>query len=952
MGLTKYKEKRSFDQTPEPKGKVHKAKGKLRFVVQKHHASHLHYDFRLEMEGVLKSWAVPKGPSMNPSDKRLAMMVEDHPYDYRDFEGIIPKGNYGAGTVIVWDEGTYELAKELPGQKGEKGLLAQLHQGNLHIIMNGQKLKGEFVLVKSHREDMENGWLLIKVKDEYATKKDITKEDRSVQSGKTLEEVKATSNNEWESNRKKENGKGNTKNEIQNTKKERQKTKNEIRNTTDEIQNAEGKSKKDLIAILKKKGKKQAMPASIKPMLATLTDEPFDDDNWIFEVKWDGYRAIANIKGGAVSLYSRNLLSFNTKFKPITDALKAVEYNVILDGEIIALNDKGDVDFQQLQAWQKTGEGTLVYYVFDLVWLEGYSVTELPLLERKELLQQILPQHDAIKYSDHIESRGKDFFEVAGTKGLEGIMAKEKNSTYLINNRSKNWLKIKTNQRQEAVIAGYTEGRGGRKHFGSLILGIYENGKLQYIGHTGSGFNDKSLAELHKKLEKIGTETCPFEKKPKTQMPARWVKPELVCEVKFQEWTRDGSMRHPIFMGLRQDKKAKEVSREKEVPVEEAKKEGEKIEAENSKQKTVAEKKTAKKAATNQKESAAENQKKTAAAAKKPAKKAATKKSASTKTKIMDPKGRFDPSLKEVELTINKKKITFTNLSKIYWKKEKITKGDMLNYYDRMGEFMLPYMKNRPQSLNRHPDGIDGKNFYQKNVKGKVPDWVETYEYTSESDGEKKEFYVCTDHASLLYIANLGCIEMNPWHSRVESPENPDWCVIDLDPGEISFEKVIEAAQVVREVLDGLGIPSYPKTSGSTGIHIYIPLGAKYDYDQSRQLAELVVTLVHDRIPGFTSLERSPSKRKDKIYLDYLQNRTIQTIAAPYSLRPKPGATVSTPLFWEEVKKGLKISDFTMFTIFDRLKETGDIFTPVLKKGIDLEKTLQKAASFLKAGGS
>ncbi len=879
MGLTKYKEKRSFDNTPEPEGTIKKSKGKLRFVVQKHQASHLHYDFRLEMEGVLKSWAVPKGPSMNPSDKRLAMMVEDHPYDYRTFEGIIPKGNYGAGTVIIWDEGTYELAKELPDQKGEKGLLSQLHQGNLHITLHGTKLKGEFALIKSKREDMENGWLLIKVKDEHALKKDITKEDRSVVSGKTLDEVAKTSDVEWISNRKQS--------ARSSAKKPAQKPPAKQDEHTEEIDLDE------IISQAKKLGKKQAMPSSVKPMLATLTDKPFDNEDWIFELKWDGYRAVSNIKKNKVNLYSRNLLSYDLKFKPVVSALEKLPFDAVFDGEIVALDEAGKIDFQQLQSWQKTGKGTLIYYVFDIIWLQGYSLVDIPLIERKRILQLLLQgAGDTIRYSDHIESTGIDFYELAGKQGLEGIMAKEKQGSYLIGNRSSGWLKIKTTQRQEAVIAGFTEGRGGRKHFGSLVLGIYEGKELKYIGHTGSGFNDKSLADLYKKLERIEVKECPFKVKPKTQMPARWVKPELVCEVKFQEWTRDGSMRHPIFMGMRTDKKAIEVSREVEVPVKDA-------------------------VASAEKDLSVE---------------------------------RFPKGVKNVELEIDSKKITFTNLQKLYWKKERITKGDMLNYYDRISEYILPYMKDRPQSLNRHPDGIDGKSFYQKNVAGKVPDWVDTYDYTSDSDGEKKKFYVCKDEASLLYIANLGCIEMNPWHSRVQSAENPDWCVIDLDPGDISFEKVIEAAQVVREVLDALGIQSYPKTSGSTGIHIYIPLGARYDYDQSRQLAELVVTLVHDRIPKFTSLERSPSKRKDKIYLDFLQNRTIQTIAAPYSIRPKPGATVSTPLHWEEVKKGLKVSDFTIFNILDRLKETGDIFTAVLGEGIDLDNALNKAADFLKEG--
>ena len=917
MGLTAYKKKRSFDKTPEPSGKKHKGSATLRFVIQKHHASRLHYDFRLEMEGVLKSWAVPKGPSLNPRDKRLAMMVEDHPYEYRTFEGIIPEGNYGAGTVIIWDEGTYTALEKKPGQSDEEALLEQLDSGNIKLDMKGKKIKGGFALVKSKSADEDNAWLLIKKKDKYVSEEDITLKDKSVVSGKTLEKVASTSNNEWISNRS---------SKTASKKKVKKPVSTKDPETPPSTGNTTPLSKKEILQLLKG-ATKGTMPTSVKPMLASLTDHAFDNPDWIFELKWDGYRAIAEINKGKVSLYSRNLITFNAKFKPIVSELETLPYNMVLDGEIVALNEEGKVDFQQLQAWQKTGEGHLQMYIFDILWMEGYDLTGLPLIKRKEILKNILPDHPVIRYSDHIIGSGNDFFELAEKEGVEGIMAKDKNSTYISSKRTSSWLKVKTNKRQEAIICGYTKGRGGRKYFGSLVLGIYEKGKLRYIGQTGSGFNDKTLADLHAQLKKIETAKSPFEVKPKTTMPVTWVKPELLCEVKFQEWTREGSMRHPIFMGTREDKKPKEITREKEIPVEEI------VGSEHS-------------SAT--KNEVADNG---IGKEKNSVKKATSKKPAKAGKKIKIPeKGRFDTTLKKQDLRIDGKTITFTNPGKIYWKKEKITKGDMLNYYDRVSSYILPYMKDRPQSLNRHPDGVGGKSFYQKNVKGKVPDWVETYEYTSESDGEKKEFFVCTDEASLLYIANLGCIELNPWHSRIASADYPDWCVIDLDPGNISFEKVIEAALVVKEVLDALGVPSYPKTSGSTGIHIYIPLGAQYTYDQSRQLAELVVTLVHDRIPAFTSLERSPARRKTKIYLDYLQNRAIQTIAAPYSLRPKPGATVSTPLYWEEVKRGLKIADFTIFNITDRLKETGDIFTPVLGKGIDLEKTLLKAGDYL--GGS
>ncbi len=971
MSLSEYKKKRSFNNTPEPEGKTRKAGTTLKFVIQKHQASSLHYDFRLEMEGVLKSWAVPKGPSLNPADKRLAMMVEDHPYDYRTFEGIIPEGNYGAGTVIVWDEGTYEPIDKAGNKITEKELLKQLKGGNFHIIMKGKKIRGEYTLVHLKRDNMENGWLLIKIKDGYASEKDITKEDKSIQSGMTLEQVAKNSDRKWISNKK---SSGNTK-----------------RSSSDKSEKQESDQKPAAKPSTKKKpsnpvsldriGKKSARLTNVKPMLATLTNEAFDDANWVYEIKFDGYRAIADINKGKVTLHSRNLLSFNTKFKPIVDALEELDLNAIIDGEIIALNEEGKIDFQQLQAYQKTGEGTLVFYVFDILWLDGKDLRELTLLERKEILKQVLPDHDSIRYSDHVEGDGKKFYELAEKEGLEGIMAKRSDSNYITNNRSSSWLKIKTSKRQEAIICGFTKGRGSRKYFGSLVLGIMDGKELKYIGQTGSGFDEALLSDIHKKLEKLVTDECPFKTKPKTPQPATWVKPQMICEVKFQEWTREGSMRHPIFMGIRNDKKPGEVSREKVVPVKEAK-----SKSENDKEMKTDQKKTTKSATdsdTSKKVTAAKEKtpvkasvkksapKKTAAksskakkevkvSAKTSPKKSSSKTTASqnvenTRTKRSSSKDLseqpllFDENLKKQELDLDGKLITFTNLSKVYWKKENISKGDMLNYYDRISEFMLPYMKDRPQSLNRNPDGVGGKGFYMKNVEGKVPDWVVKHDYLSESDGETKQYFVCTDRASLLYMANMGCIEMNPWHSRIQSPDNPDWCVIDLDPGKISFEKVIEAANVVKEVLDALEVPSYPKTSGSTGIHIYIPLGAKFSYDQSRQLAELIVTLVHDQIPKFTSLERSPAKRPTKIYLDYLQNRQIQTIAAPYSLRPKPGATVSTPLFWEEVKPGLKMSDFHIHNIFDRLKETGDIFGAVLGEGIDMEATLEKAMKFLES---
>jgi bifunctional non-homologous end joining protein LigD len=646
-------------------------------------------------------------------------------------------------------------------------------------------------------------------------------------------------------------------------------------------------------------------------MLATLIDEAFDSNNWLFEIKWDGYRAISSNINGKTDLYSRNNISFKERYAPIANALKKISEDVVVDGEIVSLDENGYSRFQYLQNWQNDPQGTLVYYVFDLLWIDGYDITPLPLIERKKILQQIIPVDDTIRYSDHIEKDGKDFFATAEKNGLEGIIAKNKNSVYQINSRSRDWLKIKTSLRQEVVIAGFTEPRRSRQYFGALVLGVYENDKLKYVGHTGSGFNEKLLKDVWHKLQPLITNKCPFDEKPKTKMPVTWVKPQLVCEIKFQEWTNENILRVPIFMGLRPDKNPVEVKKEKVMPT-------------KSVNKNAVPKK-------DQVQSAKSTSKKSAAPKKKPTK------------KINAPAHKEWLSSKETEknVTINKIELKLTNLDKIYWKKEGYTKRDLLNYYYEITPYMLPYMKNRPQSLNRHPNGIDGMSFFQKNVEGKVPDWVETFAEFSESNQETIHYFVCTNEASLIYLANLGCIEMNPWHSTTKKPDNPDYCLIDLDPHETNFDVVIETAQAAKKVLDQLKIPAWCKTSGATGLHICIPLGAKYTYDQSRQLAELLANLIHHEVPSFTSVERSPSKRRRKVYLDYLQNSKGQTVACVYSARPKVGATVSTPLFWEEVKKGLSPSNFTIKNLFERLKSEGDIFKPVYEKGIDLKKTLE-----------
>lgn len=914
MSLSKYVSKRDFTKTAEPKAGKSKSKTNLLFVIQKHDASHLHYDFRLEMEGVLKSWAVPKGPSTDPKTKRLAMMVEDHPMDYRTFEGIIPKGEYGGGTVIVWDEGTYEPIEKIKGKAAqEKHLLEQLASGSVKIILHGTKLKGEFALVKTHGMG-ENSWLLIKHKDEFASVKDVTKQDESVLSGKTIAAVEKAGDNVWKDGHE-EHTSGKPKKAFEKETTADKKGVAAVKKTTTAIKNAIAADQKESTAVklnansadvkaLLKKAPKSNIPIGIKPMLATLVDKPFDDSNWSFEVKWDGYRALAFTKKGDVQLLSRANKQFNEKFYPVYEVLKTWDLDIVLDGEILVIDEKGISNFGDLQNWRSEADGSLVYYVFDLLWYDGKDLRELPLLQRQAILKEVLPVNDdRIRLSQVFNGSGIEFFGAAQRMGLEGIIAKKMDSTYLVNNRSKEWLKVKANKRQEVVIAGFTKNADSPKQFSSLLLGVYENGTLHYAGKVGTGFSVDLQKEMMAQFNPLIIAGSPFDVMPDVNKPSRfrsnvnakatWLKPKLVCEVAYAEITADGVFRHPSFEGMRIDKEAKDVVREVATDARKIVKEEDSINI----------------------KPAANNERKT----------------------LLNPKE--DTQVRKV----CGHDLKFTHLSKLYWPEDKISKRDMFNYYYQVADYILPYLKDRPMSLNRFPGGINGHPFYQKDVTGKAPEWAKTFAHTTD-EGKHNQYLLGDDEATLLWMATLGCIEMNPWFSRAQSPDLPDYCVIDLDPADkTTFDQVIEAALAVKKLTDAIDVPSFCKTSGSTGIHIYIPMEAKYTYDQSQLFAKIIVSVVQKQLADFTSLERRIEDRKGKMYLDFLQNRPGATIACPYSLRPKPGATVSMPLHWDEVKPGLKMKDFTIFNAVDRLRETGDLFKGVLGKGIDLEKAIKKA---------
>lgn len=574
-------------------------------------------------------------------------------------------------------------------------------------------------------------------------------------------------------------------------------------------------------------------------------------------------------------------------------AFDELKLDVVLDGEIVVLDKNGKADFESLQNWRSEADGTICLYVFDMLWVNGRNLMQVPLQQRRAILEDLLPFNDQIRLSESFAVDGVQFFNTAKKMGLEGIMAKHKNSVYIPGIRSEMWLKIKAQRRQEMVIGGYTINENSSKAFSSLLVGVFQHKKLLYTGKVGTGFSVEQQQQMIKQFKPLIRKTSPFAEAPEIHKPSRfnpspphataiWLKPQLICEVSFTEMTRDGVMRHPSFERMRTDKQVEEV-------VEEKSKKAEKVLH--------------------------------ARVAAKPLLKAPTGKAFTT---IVNPN---DETLVK---KVNRHTLKFTNLSKIYWPEDGVTKRDMLNYYDQIAPYILPYLKDRPQSLNRFPEGIQGFSFYQKDVTDKVPEWIQTYLYHSEGDKSDKHFLVANDKASLLYMASLGCIEMNPWSSRIQKPGHPDFCIIDLDPGNNTFNQVIEAAQVCHQLLDEFNIRNYVKTSGSTGMHIYIPLGAKYTYEVSKEFARMIATLLHHELPRYTSIERVVKNRNGKMYIDFLQNRPHATVAAAYSLRPKPGATVSMPLQWDEVKKGLKMRDFNIHNALERIESIGDIFKPVL----------------------
>ncbi|MEP7103186.1 MAG: DNA ligase D [Candidatus Dojkabacteria bacterium] len=845
MALEKYNEKRNFKNTPEPSG-VKSDEGKMRFVVQKHLATRLHFDFRIETDGVLKSWAVPKGVPTSSKEKHLAMMVEDHPVNYYDFEGTIPEGNYGAGTVMVWDLGKYQIPNIKDQNEADKAIADGLEKGEIKLELFGKKLHGLFALVRFKKAG-ENAWLFIKDKDEFDGTK-IEKEALSAKSGKSMEEIENTEI-VWESN------------------KEKRKENKEEDNLTNKIENL----KSSRLTL---------------PMLASVAEKPFDNKDWIFESKMDGYRAIAVLENGKAKLFSRNQINLNSKYPSLIESLEKINVNAIIDGEISVLNKKKVPQFELLQDYPNSQKGDLVYTVFDLLSLDNLDLRTLPLIERKKALAEFYKKvnfEDNIVLQDYVETKGKTLFTKMIKKGFEGVVAKKADSIYRSGERSDDWKKFKKVNELDCLICGYTKPTEIREHFGSLLLGTFQDGNLKYIGNTGSGFDNKSLKEIRELLDKHRRDSSPFKYDAPVPNSSVFVEPILVCEVNYAEVTKEGMLRQAIFQRIRDDKKPDDLTelsiKNYQLPARLAQSGG--------------------------------------------------------RDESQDSKTKHDP----LEL--------ISNPQKIYWPKDKYTKKDLAKFYLEISDFILPYLKDRPQNMNRHPDGIEGVSFYHKDLEQSHPDFVKTYGIYSGNRKRIIDYILCNNVETLIYMVNLGCIEINPWDSRIDSIENPDYMIFDVDPNDADFKYTIKVALEIHELLDKIEVDNYIKTSGKRGLHIYTPLGTKYTYEQSKQFSEIISISISKRLPNIVSLERSPDKRKGKVYIDFLQNRSGQTTASVYSVRPVVKASVSTPLKWSEVNNKLDVKDYTIKTLSKRLDKMGDLWKPVVGKGINLEKSIRNLQSII-----
>ena len=873
MALQRYREKRNFEITPEPRGRVAPRAGKaLSFVIQKHAASHLHYDFRLELNGVLLSWAVPKGPSLDPADKRLAMHVEDHPLEYGSFEGIIPAKQYGGGTVMLWDRGTW-----IP--KGDPD--AGYAKGHLKFELDGKKLKGGWTLIKTHGSKYggksgDKAWLLIKESDSFArhgaAARIVDDAPESVLSGRSIEDIAEQRERVWHSN------------------------KSVAANVR---AGAVSKTKPSSAAARTRKGKTSPsaivgarvakLPAMLSPMLATLVDAIPTGDDWLHEIKYDGYRMLCRIDKSKVAVFSRNGKEWTGALGGIADAVGELGLeSAWLDGEVTVVDDRGQTSFQALQnALSDPAGQRLVYFVFDVLYFDGYDLQGVALGERKSLLRKLIPETaKTVRFSADVRGSGAEFFKQACALGLEGAVSKRADSTYRGGARTRAWLKVKCGKRQEMVIAGFTDPQGSRSGLGALLLGVYEpGGALRYSGKVGTGFNDRILASLRSKLDLLVQPSSSFVNPPRgyEAKGVHWVKPQLVAEIAFTEWTQDGTLRHPSFQGLREDKKAKDVVRE--TPVHEP-------------------------------------EMKTAKLATKPAKAAASRGKAVSKpaplprakatVRATDPKGSATSD------TVAGVKLSHPD--KLLYPESKLAKQDLARYYESVGEWILPHLRGRPLSLVRCPDGWSGECFYQKHAPKTINPAVER---VLVPEGQGNATYMAANSVSaLVALVQWGVLELHPWGARTPRLDRPDRLIFDFDPDDgVAWNEIVPAVGVLRTLLGDLGLSGFLKTTGGKGLHVVVPIRATLDWDEAKGFTKAIADLMVRTFPDRFIAVMSKSRRKGKIFIDYLRNAEGATAIAPYSLRARKNAPVATPIAWDELTEDVRFDHFNLRTVPQRLSE-------------------------------
>ena len=810
-------------------------------MVHKHAARNLHFDLRLEMEGVLRSWAVPKGPSYDTADKRLAVLVEDHPLEYGDFEGLIPEGNYGAGAVIVWDRGRWEPVEDP---------IAGLERGKLLFDLHGVKLRGRWTLVKIKKSEKE--WLFIKERDGYAGASAPPVREESVLSGLTVEDLKA------------------------------------------------GRTPLDGIrAELARVGapRREVPPEASQIMLAETAEGAFSDPGWLFELKLDGYRLLAARRDGSARLISRNGNDLSACFPEVIRALAALPVSrFLLDGEVVALDEAGRPSFQRLQQRGKLTrsldirrgmiDNPVTFFAFDLLAVDDFDVRPLPLTSRKEVLDKLLPPAGLIRRLDYFEGEGEALYQQVQKLGLEGIMAKKADSPYR-RGRCSCWLKVRTRLTDDFVVVGFTAPKGARTGFGALYLAQYVNGELVYTGRAGSGFSDGQLTEVRSRLEAIRRKDAPCGGPIPREKGAAWTEPRLVCEVEFTEWTDEGLLRQPVFLRFRDDKDPEECVGSGEA----GKRVSENMDGTGALAETVV-----------------------------------------TLSEAKGPKPTPEPP-----------SIAFINLTKVFWPGEGYTKGDLIEYYRTISPWLLPYLNDRPVVLTRFPDGITGKSFFQKDAPGFVPDWIRTERMWSEQAQREIDYFVCDDEAALLYVVNLGTVPLHVWASRTASLDRPDWCVLDLDPKDAPFAHVVRVAHVTHQLCEEISLPHRVKTSGSSGLHVMIPLAGQCNYDECRSLGELLARLIVAELPEIATITRQVSRRGGKVYVDYLQNGAGLLLVATFSVRPLPKAQVSMPLAWDEVDDQLDIRSYTIENAAARMRALkSDPLREVLDVVPDLSGALER----------